>query len=159
MNWDLVAAVSEVVGAFAVVLSLLYLATQIRHSTKTTEDAAFRDVFSALTVQWASMVEGPNADVMLKGLDDFKSLCARDKYVFDGLMAGFVTLAESTILSHDAKFISDETMDNWGCLVRTRYLPYKGWRDWWRESKEIYHPHAQVWFDRQLEKTDEAADF
>ena len=159
MNLDLIGAVSEAVGALAVVLSLLYLAVQIRHSTKTTEDAAFRDVFSALTVQWASMVEGPNADVILKGLADFHSLSPRDKYIFDGLMSGFVTLAESTVLSHDAKFISGETMDNWGCLVRTRYLSYKGWRDWWQESKEIYHPNAQAWFDRQVEKTDEAADF
>ena len=159
MDWDVIGVISEVVGATAVVVSLLYLAVQVRHGTKTTADAAFRDLFSALTVQWASMVEGPNSEVMLKGLVDFHGLSPREKYVFDGLMSGFVTLAESSILSNDAKFLADVTMENWGYLVRTRYLSYSGWRDWWQVSKEVYHPEAQAWFDRQLEATDSAADF
>jgi len=32
MNWDAIGAIGEIVGALAVVLSLIYLATQIRAS-------------------------------------------------------------------------------------------------------------------------------
>ena len=31
-------------------------------------DTAFRDVFAVVTTQFASMAEGPNAEIMLKGL-------------------------------------------------------------------------------------------
>ena len=34
MNWDLVAALGEIVGAIAVVVSLLYLAAQIKQSNR-----------------------------------------------------------------------------------------------------------------------------
>ena len=34
MNWEAISAVSEIVGAIAVVISLIYVATQIRQNTK-----------------------------------------------------------------------------------------------------------------------------
>ena len=34
MNWDAIGAFGEIIGAIAVVISLLYLATQIRQSNK-----------------------------------------------------------------------------------------------------------------------------
>ena len=33
MNWDAAGAIGEIVGAFAVLATLIYLAKQIRHST------------------------------------------------------------------------------------------------------------------------------
>ncbi len=159
MNWNALGAVGEVVGALAVVLTLGYLAVQIRHSTKSAEDAAFRDVFSAVTVQFSSMLEGPNSDVILKGLVDFNGLTGREKYIFDGLMTSLITLVESSFISNEAQFVSDETMENWSFYLRTRYLSYPGWRDWWQETKQIYIPEAQSWFDRQLQRSDANSDF
>lgn len=37
MNWDAIGAVGEITGASAVVVSLVYLALQIRHASKTTQ--------------------------------------------------------------------------------------------------------------------------
>jgi RNA polymerase-interacting CarD/CdnL/TRCF family regulator len=37
MNWEAIGAIGEIVGAFAVVVSLIYLALQIRHSRKAAE--------------------------------------------------------------------------------------------------------------------------
>jgi len=96
MNWDALGAVGEVVGALAVVLTLGYLAVQIRHSTKSAEDAVFRDVFSAVTLQFSAMLDGPNSDAILKGLVDFNVLTEREKYIFDGLMTSLITLVESS---------------------------------------------------------------
>ena len=141
------------------VLTLGYLAVQIRHSTKSVEDAAFRDVFSAVTVQFSSMLDGPNSDVILKGLVDFNVLTGREKNIFDGLMASLITLVESSFISNEARFVSDETMENWSFYLRTRYLSYPGLREWWQESKQIYIPEAQSWFDQQLQRSDANSDF
>ena len=37
MNWDAIGAVGEIIGALAVVVTLAYLAVQIRASTRETE--------------------------------------------------------------------------------------------------------------------------
>ncbi len=42
MDWDVAASIAEVIGAIAVVVSFIYLATQIRASTKATKAAAFQ---------------------------------------------------------------------------------------------------------------------
>ncbi len=39
MNWDAIGAVGEIVGAAGVILSLVYLAAQIRHNTKQVDEA------------------------------------------------------------------------------------------------------------------------
>jgi heme/copper-type cytochrome/quinol oxidase subunit 1 len=45
MNWEAIAAIGELIGAVAVVVTLIYLAAQIRHNTKTTK-AATRQAIS-----------------------------------------------------------------------------------------------------------------
>ena len=39
MNWEAIGAIGEVLGAFAVVATLLYLALQVRHAKTATTDA------------------------------------------------------------------------------------------------------------------------
>ena len=159
MNWDAIGAIGEVIGAFAVVLSLLYLALQIRHSSKMAEDTALRDVFGVVTTQFASMVEGPNAEIILKGLKNFDELAGREKYIFDTHMSSFVTLVESTFISNQTRFISDETMENWSFVLRTRYIAYPGFQEWWTGAKKIYIQSFQIWMDRQIERSDPKLDY
>ena len=47
MNWDAIDAIGEILGASAVVASLVYLAVQIRHNTKQV-DATRRSVRTGL---------------------------------------------------------------------------------------------------------------
>ena len=46
MNWDAIGAIGEIVGAAAVVLSLLYLAIQLRQSNRLVERAAVKELIS-----------------------------------------------------------------------------------------------------------------
>ena len=48
MNWEAIGAVAEILGASAVVASLLYLALQMRHSATATQ-AVTRGTFAQLT--------------------------------------------------------------------------------------------------------------
>ena len=42
MNWEAIGAVGEIVGATAVVLTLIYLAVQVRRGTRATQAASFQ---------------------------------------------------------------------------------------------------------------------
>ena len=48
MNWDAIGAVGELVGAIAVVITLVYLAIQIRQNTKTVRASTYQSVAEAL---------------------------------------------------------------------------------------------------------------
>ena len=43
-NWDAIGAVGEIIGALAVVISLLYLATQIKSQNRESRVAAMHDI-------------------------------------------------------------------------------------------------------------------
>ena len=48
MNWEAIGAVGEVVGAIAVVATLVYLATQIRQNTKTVKNSSVEALIAAM---------------------------------------------------------------------------------------------------------------
>ena len=46
MNWDAIGAIGEIVGALAVVISLMYLAAQIRTSNAAAKQAAMQEIYT-----------------------------------------------------------------------------------------------------------------
>ena len=48
MNWDAIGAVSELIGAVAVVATLIYLAVQIRQNTKSVQSTNFSTWMDAI---------------------------------------------------------------------------------------------------------------
>ena len=159
MNWDAIGALGELVGATAVVFSLIYLSVQIRHSSNTSQDSATRDIFIAITAHLGVMSEPHNKDVLLKGLLDFDGLEPSEKMTFDKLMTGFVTLAESIFISAGAEIVRDESMENFAFYLRTRYLAYPGTRQWWDGAKGSFVVEAQEWVERQFQNSDLDSDF
>jgi hypothetical protein len=69
-------AVGEIIGAIAVVVTLLYLATQIRHNTRSLRNAASSSVNAALQQMLARRAENPNGftDIWVRGCADLDSL-------------------------------------------------------------------------------------
>lgn len=75
MNWEIVASAAEVVSAVAVVISLIYLAVQIRHNTLSTNASAHHQYL--VTQSSANHSITDNADVcelIDKANKDFGSL-------------------------------------------------------------------------------------
>ena len=68
MNWDAISAVGEIVGAFAVVVSLLYVAGQIRQSNRqSSSDTGFSWVSeSNRFLEWVAQPEIANVLVKLQ---------------------------------------------------------------------------------------------
>ena len=70
MNWEAISAVSEIVGAVAVVISLIYVAAQIRQNTKMMRTAAKQSLTEASqnfiykgidrSEEWVKLMTGDN---------------------------------------------------------------------------------------------------
>ncbi len=83
MNWDAIGAIGEIVGALAVVVTLAYLALQIRASTKESEANAFTVTGAQFNVTLSHLME--HADVWAKG-NAGSELSAAEQIVFDALV-------------------------------------------------------------------------
>jgi hypothetical protein len=82
MDWDAIGAVGEMIGALAVVVTLAYLALQVRSSTKESEANAFTVTGDQLCTIRGQFME--YADVWTKG-NAGGELSASEHYVFGEL--------------------------------------------------------------------------
>lgn len=152
MDWDAIGAFSEAIGAMAVVISLIYVGTQIRHNTRTSRDEAMRAIYLATTDQFTAMADPVNAQCVLKGLDSFRSLSTEEKYRFDNLMCALINLVESSVMSNDADLLLDESVEAWADFLGPRYFTHPGAREWWNYARMVFAPSTRVWIDREIEK-------
>jgi hypothetical protein len=159
MSWEGISAIAEIVGATGVILSLIYLALQIKHGARASEDASTKEVFASFVAQMSAMAAEGNREVFAKGLMDYEKLAGHEKIAFDSLMAGLFAVVESSFISNSANLMTDELMRHWSGYLKPRLFAYPGMRDWWSESKSVYVPSVQAWIESEIDETEMDTDF
>jgi hypothetical protein len=87
MNWDAVAAAGELTAAVGVVVSLIYLATQVRHATATARRAAGHEIMTTINPLLTSLATHPDvASIWARGLADYNALEPAEQIRFSCLM-------------------------------------------------------------------------
>lgn len=75
MNWDAVGAVGEIIGAAAVVISLVYLASQVRNQNREARLAAMHEFYKGFRDAIASISSDPGlADLLIRANEDYDRL-------------------------------------------------------------------------------------
>ena len=100
MNWDAVGAIGEIIGAGAVVISLMYLAVQIRIQNRESKNATIIQ----LTEQWNALLtftsqSDEQAKVWVDGLKG-EVLSDVEKVRFYAIASSFMHISESLYLQH-----------------------------------------------------------
>jgi heme/copper-type cytochrome/quinol oxidase subunit 1 len=83
MNWEMISAVGQMLGAVGVIISIIYLAAQIRNQNKESKRAAM----NVLTTHWSdlnrTLVENPEtAALWLRAPQSFDELDSASKLRF-----------------------------------------------------------------------------
>ena len=68
MDWQIAAAVGELLGAAGVIASLVYLAGQVRNNAAQTRQAAAQSIISGFNAQLALLGDPENAEFFFRGL-------------------------------------------------------------------------------------------
>jgi hypothetical protein len=145
MNWDAVSGTAEIIGALAIVISLIYVAVQVRHSSELIDQnnqlsrantwhaqcALYNEVFSQLATDPAL------ADIYERALkgDD---LDGAEGVRFCAFVNTFLAYLEDTHVQSKSQLLSEELK---GGSVLNMAEPYvkklmrpEPVRKWWRED-------------------------
>jgi hypothetical protein len=135
MNWEAIGAVAELVGALAVIVTIAFLAVQVRQNTA----GSVRDAINETTRIMASDPEA--ARIFWAGLEDRSALTDRERYQFDALMSlTFFGLQEAYQTS--APY-----------LAGLRWvLGHSGARDWWGSHSSTMPSKFRNYVDEILNK-------
>ena len=114
MNWEAIGAIGEVGGAIAVVVTLVYLARQIRHSTEATRITAYHQAQEQLWSVGATISTDPGLSEILAsafagGID---SLAPTDRMRLELAMGSLYYGFESLLALHERGLIDAERWEN-----------------------------------------------
>ena len=112
MNWEVLGAIGEVLGAAAVFVSLLYLGMQIKATRETSQKAVLQGVYGKFNDVRQWLIESPElAGLFLNGLEHPENLSREDLFRFLLLCESLFLSGEEQWLLLDKK-VDDERMNN-----------------------------------------------
>ncbi len=82
MNWEAISAVAEVIGAVAIVITLIYLAVQLRQNTTSVRASAYQTWLAANVDLAAVTTNSDFADSLRKGLGNSADLTPGSEIAF-----------------------------------------------------------------------------
>ena len=152
MNWDAIGAIGELVGALAVVLTLLYLSAQIRQSNRATHSASIQEATTAFNGinAWIANDESM-ARIFRIGIQDLDKLNDDEKIRFSFLMLSTFHVFETIFLQNRAGTI-DASM--WEAEIRSLVIlaTAPGGRQWWVTNPYSFTTEFREFVANEIEK-------
>ena len=140
----------DFVGGLAVIITLVYLAHQIRQNTASVQ---------AATVQAAAQA---NAELMDRfgsdpellrfyeaGVRDFESMSSDDRARFASVMGSIMHRGEGMVDQVERGLLPRDAMEGAANRLRTTFA-HPGTLAWWKRGKHVYGTSFQKWIDTEV---------
>ena len=140
MNWDAIGAAGEIVGALAVVVSLIYLSGQVKHTNKLARNASTQSVIGSET-NFASIL--------------LQNACVWNKVISGEQFSDAVEEREGIILFNLYLLDSENRFHQW----KDGFLEEQSWKG--REKtldKMVFLPIYELW-EKSLSASGHSQDF
>ena len=132
MNWEAISAIGQIVGAIGVVVSLIYVATEVRNSARATQLASRRSISEIFTLLSRQLAEHPDLrELYYRGLHDFESLEGAERVRFSALMGQSFRLLEATYYGQSEGHVGERLWRGAEAALRD-FSGYPGIQAWWR---------------------------
>lgn len=150
MNWEAIGAIGEVVGAVAVLVTLGYLALQIRQNTAALRSTATQGAHDQAAGVYRTLSADPElAMIFVRGTENPDELS-------DAEMARYFSFLQSTMFyaqnwysqTHD-RLMDGELLSSWTRVV-TDLSKKPGFQRFWESRRYIYSPAFQAYLETDV---------
>ena len=157
MNWEAIAAIAETIGALGVIASLLYLAGQVRASTRASAVEAKLASTQMLNDYVDGLIQNPELnDLFLRGLADLGSLSEADYYRFSNMaLKAFWFFSAQHYQFRTGTLSEGDFLE--GRMVLLYWLKRPGARAWWAKlGRASVAPEFRDFVDAEIAALDAA---
>jgi len=149
--------VSEIVAAVAVVVSLIYLAVQVRENTHAAKLAATRELLSAAhSAIAANSVDPEISEIWLVGIRDRSRLNHRDGFRFTKLLFEIFSAHEQQFFHLEESLIHAKLFES-QIKAYEAALVWPGVREWWETNRNGFNADFQAHVDALIRDLGEKA--
>jgi hypothetical protein len=161
VNWDAIGASAELLGAIGVIVTVIYLAVQIRQNTNqiqvatnTSRAESEREVLEAWNTIMADFGENQEvAEILGKGLADYHSLTQPEKAIFFSRFGRVLNHHYIQIRAVETGLGDENLLRGMDDIIRG-VLNSPGGKQFWDEAGSLWVQKAEI--DRILSETDDA---
>jgi len=148
MNWDAIGALGEIVGAFAVVLSLVYLAVQVRQNTTALRGATAAEAVGAIR-EWNNRLidDAVVSELFAKGVEDPTQLTDAERRRFVPIAFNFFKTVEHLHYQHAHGNLDPEIWAGWEVVLKG-YVGSAGMMAYFSERRAAFSQEFQQWVDK-----------
>lgn len=131
-NLESLANLGEIIGAIAVVVSLVYLAVQVRQNTRAQQTENFSRALDRIAAMQATLSQDPATSVIFsKGVADPSELTPKERMQFTWTMYELFGAFEFMFLASKDNSIPEEVWRRWSSAVAW-WLTFPGVQAWWK---------------------------
>ncbi len=128
MNWEAIGAIGEIVGAGAVVLSLLYLAAQIRQNSRIVRGTSVQSI--AHTIQAELRWSGDYGEIFVKMIEAPESLTKVEAFKLGEWMTAAMWARQNEYVQFRQKLIGEDVWHGCRGILKNMFsIPWV--RRWW----------------------------
>jgi len=147
MNWDAISAIAELVGALAIVISLIYVGIQVNENSHEVRSATAQQATSAIADWYTSLGNNQQASRLFHlGMVNPEELSSED-------LAQFIYLGHGLMLEYQAVYYvaREGTLDKalqesiTKTLVAVAHQP--GFLFFWQQRRELFYPEYRAHID------------
>lgn len=133
MQLSQLGALGEFMGGVAVLVTLVYLAVQIRQSRKLAETSVHVALAANVATELQAIIPADMADILARSLDDPASLTSRERVALDCWWGLYVNNRQSEYREHGLGLYSAEAWDGFQHMLQEDLSPRFA-RNWWLET-------------------------
>ena len=150
MSLEQFALAAEIIGAIAIIVTLIYLAIQVKDSARASRSAAVTDATTAMQAVYQELGGNPQAArVFLEGLTKPDTLSEQDQFQYLMMMHSFFLGFQRSFFLAQQGTLDIDLRDSIGtALVAVNQLP--GIHLYWRQRKAFFQPEFIAWVERLL---------
>ena len=137
MSWEAIGATAEVVGALAVIASIVYLATQIRSSSEIARGQSQRELLEISAWFAGASTNSELRDAIRAGFDNFSTLNKDQQLQFHSWIHPIAAQVEAAYRMNKDGLLEDESYvgfrDGFISMIKT-----KGGAAWWETCSFMF---------------------
>jgi hypothetical protein len=149
MTLDQFGSIGEMIGGLGVIISLAYLAIQIRKNTEAERTSTYQAVVSDFGALNNTMASSPEqSHLFVKAMENYNQLSSNEKARISQLFFQCFRFFENMYYQHRKGYLDEEVWTGWKRLMLT-YYSRPGFQTWWGHRRDVYSEPFAIFLETE----------
>lgn len=150
MNWEAIGAISEGLGALAVIITLIYLAVQVRQNTAALKSTATQGAHDQSSKVYDLVASDPDLGLIFaRGLTDPDSLDPGETARLFATLQATMFRLQNWYFQTESGLIDRQLLDSWTRVIR-QVSGTTGFKLFWAQRQQVYAPEFTDYLEQKV---------